>query len=147
MGKRYSGRVTDVARRRSTTFGNTLLWITAVAFVGFGLGFIAAPDYLADLVTGAAPSTPSGAIDMRATYGGPALGLGIFFALAAAQQRWLRPALLTSMLVVACIAAGRIVGIAIDGEPNGFMVTFLVLEVASVVLYALALRRTASEAA
>lgn len=121
--------------------GVALLRISSVAFVAFAL----APDTFADLVTGAVPATPSASIDMRATYGGVALGLGVFYWLAARRAEWVRMGVLASLLVIAGIAAARAVGIVADGQPNTFMLLFLVLEVVAVVLSDVALRRLGRE--
>ncbi len=118
-----------------------LLWIVCVSFVGFGLAFTFVPKEVAELVTGTAPSEPSGLIDMRATYGGVAIGMGVFLGLCARRREWTRVGLIFSMLVLAAIGAARIVGIVADGSPNGFMLAFLALEIGSVVLLAFTLGR------
>jgi hypothetical protein len=129
---------------QATTLPVILLWVTSLLFVAFGIGFVVAPRYFADLVTGSAPTVPSAVIDMRATYGGVALGLGLFFGVAARRATWLRPALVASLLVIACIGGARLVGIVADGEPNSFMLLLLATEVISVALFALAIRQVGS---
>jgi hypothetical protein len=121
-------------------FAVILLWITCVLFVAFGIGFVTAPRELANLITGGAPVTPSAIIDMRAVYGGVALGMGLFFGLCAGRAEWVRPGLFGSLLVIACIGAARAVGLVVDGQPNAFMLLFLSTEVASVGLIIVALR-------
>jgi hypothetical protein len=122
-------------------FPVVLLWIDAVLFVGFGLGFVAAPAQLADLILGAAPTTASALIDMRATYGGVAIGTGLFFALCAARPQWLRPGLVASLLVVGALETSRVIGILADGSPNAFMLLFLAFEVLFTGLTVAALRQ------
>lgn len=117
-----------------------MLWIVCVSFVGFGLVFALAPEQAAELVTDAAPSTPSGLTDMRATYGGVAFGLGVFAGLCARRRDWVRVGLVVSLLVVASLATARTIGIIVDGSPNGFMFVNLGLEVGSAVLLIVALR-------
>jgi hypothetical protein len=126
------------------TFPVVLLWITGALFAGFGVGFAAVPNELAELVTGGAPATPSAATDMRATYGGVSLGLALFFGLCAARPQWVRPGLVAALLVVGSLGATRLVGIVADGEPNGFMLLFLASEIAAVGLTAVALRSVGS---
>lgn len=65
------------------TFQKMLVWINCVLFVVFGFGFLLAPEVLAEFVTSTSPSTASAVTDMRATYGGMALGLGLIFGLSA----------------------------------------------------------------
>ena len=125
----------------STRFAVGLLWFVCIAFVGFGLAFTIAPEPIADLITGTSPDEPSGLIDMRATYGGVAIGMGIFVGLCARRRDWTRIGLIFSLLVIAGIGAARVVGIVADGSPNGFMLAFLALEVAFVALITFALGR------
>jgi hypothetical protein len=122
------------------------LWIVCILFVGFGVGFIVMPAELAELVTGAAPHEPSAIIDMRATYGGVALGVGLFIGLCARRSEWLRAGLVAALLTSACLGAARFLGIVVDGSPNAFMVVFLLSEVASVALSAIALRQVRAAA-
>ena len=125
----------------ATRFAVTLLWIVCGAFIAFGLAFTIAPESVADLVTGTAPTTSSGVIDMRATYGGVAIGMGIFVGLCARRGDWTRIGLIFSLLVLVTIGAARVVGIVADGSPNGWMLAFLGLEIASVALLAFSLGR------
>ena len=120
-----------------------LLRITSVLFVAFGIGFAAAPQELAEFVTGAAPSVPSAVTDMRATYGGVPLGIGLFIGYCARRPESVRLGILASLAVVAALGAARLAGIIVDGSPNGFMLVFLSTEIASVLLFVIALRRVA----
>lgn len=123
------------------TFPVALLWITSVLFAGFGIGFAAIPEQLADLLFDASPTTSSALTDMRATYGGVAIGLGLFVALCAARRPWVRPGLLASLLVLVGLATTRLIGIAADGSPNGFVLLFLGTEIVAAILFFAALRR------
>ncbi len=73
------------------------------------------------------------------TYGGVAIGLGLFYGLCARRPEWVRLGLIASLMVVASIGATRLGGIVADGSPNAFMVIFLASELLSVGLYAFAL--------
>ena len=125
-------------------FPKTLLWINALLFILFGIGFILAPQFLSQLITGATPSTTSALTDMRATYGGTSFGIGLFFGLCARQPSSLRMGLTASLLILASIAGGRFVGILIDGSPNYFMFVLLVAEILFVGLIVAALKQTAA---
>jgi hypothetical protein len=122
-------------------FAVILLWITAALFAGFGAAFVGAPRELARFLTGAAPSLPSAVIDMRATYGGFAFGVGLLIGICARRPEWVRVGLIASLLAVASIGAARVVGLAVDGHPNAVMPLLLSTEVTFVVLYVVALRR------
>jgi hypothetical protein len=121
------------------TFSKALLWINTALFIAFGLGFIFAPAFFANLITGATPGTPSAMIDMRATYGGFGLGIALFYGWCA-QNSQVRLGLLASLLVMAAIAGGRIVGFVLDGSPNLFMWLLLAAETLFVALIFLTLR-------
>ena len=83
----------------------TLLIVDAVSFGVFGLAFIFLPDFCARLTTGTAPGTPAALTDVRAIYGGMALGLASFFWLAAAGTAEIgRLGLRVSALAVGFIA-------------------------------------------
>jgi hypothetical protein len=120
-------------------FQRTLLWINCALFVVFGIGFIFIPAFLSNLITGSTPATTSALIDMRATYGGMALGIAIFFGICARNSDTVRIGLFASALVLSCIALGRIVGIFIDGNPNIFIYLLLSAEIlfAALILFAL----------
>ena len=64
---------TSAASRIATA----VIWITGLFFVLYGLAFTIAPFEMAAWVTGDAPGTPSAAIDMRATYGGMSIAVGL----------------------------------------------------------------------
>jgi len=121
-------------------FGKWLVLVNGVLFVGFGLGFIVAPSYFSGLFTGGTFTTASAAIDVRATYGGLGLGVGIWLLLC--LKRNVRLGLLGSLVVLASIVFGRTVGLVADGNPNNFMFVFLVAEVAFLVATLYALRKT-----
>ena len=125
------------------TLSIVLLRITSLLFVAFGIGFVIAPQDLAELVTGAAPSAPSAVTDMRATYGGVPLGIGLFIGYCARRPETVRLGILASLTVIASLGAARLVGIIVDGSPNGFMMVFLATEIASVLLFLVALQRVA----
>ena len=73
----------------------TLLF-NAFVFVLMGLAFMILPASLVELVTDGIPQTPSGMIDVRATYGGGFAGIGLtLFATVLRQSLW-QPWLLRS---------------------------------------------------
>ena len=122
------------------TFARTLVWINCALFIAFGLGFTFAPALLASVVTGAEPATPTAVIDMRATYGGMALGLATLFWLCARDEKGVSIGIRGVLGVMVFLALSRLLGIVIDGSPNAFMVLLLVAEVVMAVLAVVALR-------
>ena len=105
-----------------------LLSVNAILFVLFGVGFIFTPTSLALWITGSIPGTSSAMIDLRATYGGLALGIGIFWAVCAGNGSH-HIGLLSAFLVLASVAFGRIIGMLLDGSPNLLMYLLLAAEV------------------
>jgi hypothetical protein len=122
-------------------FGRTIVWINCCLFVGFGLGFVFAPEALAALITGAAPATPSAMTDMRATYGGMALGLAFIFGLCAKNEGSVRLGVQGVFAVMAALAVARVLGMLLDGTPNTFMFVLLLAEVVMAFLALFALRQ------
>lgn len=104
------------------------VWLNAVLFVVFGFAFIFAPAYFAALFTGATPGSVSAAVDMRATYGGLACGVGFWLGYCARYA----PAvgLVGTVLLTVPVVFARTLGFALDGSPNAFIWTFLLLETA-----------------
>ena len=118
-----------------------LLWVNAACFLIFGAAFLIAPSAMARLLTGITPTAPNVLIDIRATYGGMALGIGLFFAFCARQSKTWRIGLIASLLVASGIVFGRLAGIAVDGSPNAAMIALLAGDSLFIVLFAIALRR------
>ena len=127
--------------------GVTLLWVLSVAFVAVGLAFMVAPGTFADLATGESPRLPSAVTDMRAVSGGVALGLGLFLGLCAARDDWVRPGLVLSALVLACMPVSRVIGFIVDGGVTGTQVALAAFEALAMVLCLLALRARSAKPA
>ena len=122
-------------------WSRTLLAVTGVVFVGIGAGFLLVPTSWAAWVEVALP-TPVARIDLRATYGGFDLAFGAFLLLCALRAKgWLRPGLWASALALAGFAAGRIIGMVVEGAVPAKMAGLLAVEVALAVLSAVALSR------
>ena len=120
-------------------FARILLLLGSGIFALYGLLFSIAPVELARLVTGDAPSSPSALIDMRATYGGMSIAVGMILMLLALKEETIRIGVVSLLLVVVCMAATRIVGIAVDGDANIAMYFYLGLEIVAAVLCSIAL--------
>ena len=119
-------------------FSFSLLWANALLFLLFGTSFLVLPEQMALLVSESAPASPAGLTDMRATYGGLSLGIGLFLG-HCAHIGALRPGLLASLLVLSCAALGRLLGIFLEGEPTSMMVLLLTAEIIFSVLSVVAL--------
>lgn len=116
-----------------------ILWLNAAVFTLYGVAFALDPEAMSQLVTGAAPSAGPALTDMRATYGGMSIGLGVLFALAARSSAGQRLGLAGVLAVMLGMATTRALGIVFDGDPNGAMFAYLAVEivVAGVAIWAL----------
>ncbi len=121
-------------------FQHTLLWIACLFFIVYGLGFTLLPQSLAILITNAAPQSSSGLIDMRATYGGMSIAVGLIFGLMLREPTTVRLGVISIILMMAGMAGGRLIGIVIDGNPNWVMYLYLGLEILVIILSLVSLR-------
>jgi hypothetical protein len=108
--------------------GKLLVWVTGFFFVLYGAAFTFFPVAMAALVTGDSPNTASGIIDLRATYGGMSCAIGVVILIAAAHEE-LQIALLITAIVLLAMAAGRVLGMFLDGSPNTIMYIYLAAEI------------------
>ncbi|WP_344936398.1 DUF4345 family protein [Zhongshania borealis] len=118
-----------------------LINITAAIFALYGLGFVFAPAQLALLITDAAPATATALTDMRATYGGMSVGVGIVLFVLSSKAETIRLGLLAVLLLMVGMGGGRLVGLIIDGAENQIMYVYLALEVVASVAAWLLLSR------
>ncbi|GAA4098672.1 DUF4345 domain-containing protein [Zhongshania borealis] len=122
-------------------FNVLLINITAAIFALYGLGFVFAPAQLALLITDAAPATATALTDMRATYGGMSVGVGIVLFVLSSKAETIRLGLLAVLLLMVGMGGGRLVGLIIDGAENQIMYVYLALEVVASVAAWLLLSR------
>lgn len=116
-----------------------LVTLTAIFFLVYGILFALFPSLFASYVTNTVPLTTSGLIDMRATYGGMSIAVGILMLALADNTKTLDLGLLSVAVVLLCMATTRMLGIVVDGEPNTLMLVYLAAEIvpsiAAMVLY------------
>jgi len=105
-----------------------LINITASVFTAYGLGFIFAPTQLLLLVTGAVAENAVALTDIRATYGGMSLAVGALLYVLASEAQTVRLGLVAVIIVMLCMAGGRIVGLVVDGSASLVMYIYLALE-------------------
>ncbi|MEE3320543.1 MAG: DUF4345 family protein [Pseudomonadota bacterium] len=111
-----------------------LVRLVAAVFLLYGLGFIVAPGVLMSQVVGEVPVASSAWIDLRATYGGLSVGVGVILWVLAGSAATLRTGALGVSVLMVAMALGRSVGIAVDGNPNGYMLLYLVMEAIAAIL-------------
>jgi hypothetical protein len=103
------------------------LGISALIWVPFGVYCLFVPGFLAE-AAGVSFATPTGATDMRATYGGLTLVVGGFALMGALRTPCRGNGLL--MLAAACTGLGgaRLIGLALDGGFSAWTGQALALE-------------------
>ena len=103
------------------------LLFAAVVFVGVGVGFLVVPVQWASVVEIPLP-TAMARTDLRATYGGFDLGVGLFLGLCALRSEWTRPGLVALGLAASGYGGGRLLGIVVEGTASPLMLVFVGLE-------------------
>jgi hypothetical protein len=105
-----------------------------------GVVLVVAPGLTRDILT-RTPKTPSDWINLRATFGGTLVGLGVFVAWLPSPRPWQRSVLGLLLWGMAGIGVARLVGFAVDGSPDTRQLVWLVAEVVIVAVCAYVLRR------
>ena len=126
-------------------FARAYLYFVAVMGLVFGVWYLIAPATWTD-PTGFGALGPNALTDVRATYGGFQIGLGLFTIWAAADPARVRMALVLQLLTIGAIAACRLTGFAIDGSPNDFLRSAIATELSMTAITALVLFRLPREA-
>jgi len=102
--------------------------LNALVFLLYGIGFLVLPETLSRFVADTAPQTVSGIVDMRATYGGMSVAVGALLLVLAFRPETVRTGLLGVLLLMLCMAGGRILGMLLEGAGNPVMWIYLALE-------------------
>jgi hypothetical protein len=122
-----------------------VLIVLGIAIAAFGAYLSVFP-----LVTAEALSRPhdepTQLINLRASFGGTLLGLGLFVAWLPGMKPWKRTIVGILMWSMAGIGAARLLGFALDGSPDGRQWIWLIAEVLIVATCAILLRRGAKTA-
>ncbi|HEX8694130.1 MAG TPA: DUF4345 family protein [Longimicrobium sp.] len=115
------------------------LVLAVAAFAGFGLATLVRPSVLG--VLGIELTRPAASTEIRAFYGGLELGLALFFARAAADPAWFRPALFALVASLGGVALSRAAGVVVDGSAGPLVLLLGAAEAAGALLALAALRR------
>jgi nitrate reductase gamma subunit len=103
------------------------LVLLAIVCLVFGFLYLFTPDLLTD-ATGFGDLAPEAVTDVRATYGGLQLALGLFFMWSSRDSDRYRNALTLAVIMFVCIAGSRTIGLLIDREPTPAMVSAAFVE-------------------
>lgn len=111
----------------NTKINQLFLLVTGVSFLLIGLNTF--HDPLAAMApVELAINTVSALNELRANYGGLQIGIGLLLLAGVLRPTLARPALLAQALIVGGLACGRLISIALDGLPNSFVQSLVVLE-------------------
>ena len=121
-------------------FARGLLFSCALVFIVVGAGFLLLPVQFGQVLEISLP-TATARTDVRATYGGLELGLGIFLVLCALRREWIRPGLWALALSTGGFATGRLTALLFEGTISSFMLAFLVTEIVVTLIAVFLLRR------
>jgi hypothetical protein len=99
-------------------FGKVILWLTAIAFVPYGLACFFWPDLPAGYA-GLALTNGNAVAEISAMYGGLQTGFGLFCALAALRQEYFRAGLVLLILCLGLLSMGRFYQLVIGGQTVG----------------------------
>lgn len=121
--------------------GKAILWISAIAFIGYGLACLYSPDLPASYA-GLAMATGDAYAEIGAMYGGLQTGFGIFCLLGALRTDFYRPALTSILLLVGGLALARLYSTAMSNDPvASYTYGAIVFEGVTAALAGVALRR------
>src|SRR5436853_2970239 len=115
-----------------STQRRTVQLVLGVVIGALGAYLAVVPTTTADLL-GRHPKTPSDWINLRATFGGVAIGLGAFIAWLPSGQPARRTIIGLVMWVMAGIGLARLLGFVLDGHPDGRQWLWSTAEIALVV--------------
>ena len=117
-----------------------LLRLGALVMAIVGIGFLAVPVEWAAIVDIRLP-TATARTDLRATYGGFDLAVGVYLWLCSRREDWIRPGLTALGIVAAGFGGGRLIGMVIEGSAAPAMLGFAALEWGSAAAACIVLRR------
>jgi hypothetical protein len=118
------------------------LGLTALLWLPYGIYCFFQPGALAD-AAGVAFTSPTGATELRATYGGLTAALGALALVGALSSVWTRHALVTLGTACAGFGIARLAGAALDGGVGAYTVQALLLEFVTLAFALWLLRRPA----
>jgi hypothetical protein len=122
------------------------LGLSALIWLPYGLLCFFQPDGLAESA-GVAFTSATGATELRAMYGGLQAAIGAVALAGAVRPALARSALGLLLVVCAGLGGARLLGAGLDGEVSSYTGMALVLELGTLAITSLLLRRAPAPAA
>ncbi|NNE99008.1 MAG: DUF4345 domain-containing protein [Pyrinomonadaceae bacterium] len=116
----------------------TSVTLTAIVYLAIGIIFLADPVYWASSIDISLP-TPTAVTDLRATYGGCMLAIGVFLLFCLKNSAFLKAGLTFQVISFAGFGLSRLAGILLDGQPRAIMYYLLAAEICGFLLGAFGL--------
>jgi Domain of unknown function (DUF4345) len=122
--------------------GKIVLWVSAIAFTGYGLACLLSPGMPAAFA-GLSITNGDALAEIGAMYGGLQTGLGLFCLLGALRSQLYRPALGLLVMCMSGMALSRLAWTLIGTDPVGaYTYGAMAYEFTAALLAALALKQT-----
>ena len=118
------------------------LHVYAVIFWIYGLSYALYPELMLSLISDAQSANSNAAIDVRATYGGMSLAVGLFTHYTAINSTRIKVGLAFVVLLMLAMALTRTLGILVEGNANLAMYLLLVSEIGAAGVAAALLQRS-----
>ncbi len=121
-----------------------ILTLCGLAFIGFGLAFLVSPAAMARFVD-LELLTPTAFTEVRGMYGGLEIGIGIFMLTAVGRREHVVAGLRLALFAFGGLAAGRLVGLVVDGpwQPVTWLLVAAEVTAATLASWALMTMRAA----
>ena len=107
-----------------------ILALLGVMWAGYGAWCFADPGMLRD-IAGIVASRTTGSVDLRATYGGLQMAVGVLLVAGALRAAMTRQVLLTYGVLCAGIGLARLLGALLESEWSGYTVWAICFELGS----------------
>jgi hypothetical protein len=122
--------------------GKVILWVSALAFIPYGLMCLYSPSFPAEFA-GLAITSGDGFAELGAMYGGLQTGYGLFCLWGAMRVDLYRPALISLVLMVGGLALGRLYSTLTGMESvGGYTYGAMTFEFAIAILAWVSLRKS-----
>ncbi|SET88071.1 DUF4345 domain-containing protein [Thalassotalea agarivorans] len=111
------------------TIAKAFIYFTAIVFFGYGVLFLVKPGEQFYWLTHQVIIENNAFIDLRATYGGFSIAIGISLFYLARQNALIKLALAWIVILMIAMGGSRTMGMIIDGEANNLMIAYLASEI------------------